>query len=134
MFVYAIKACDARMRVKIGVSENPLVRLAQLQTGSASRLEIIHVMRCRVALHAFDIERRLHAELIQFRAWDAGEEWFNSGAMSFLKKQGKLAARPYASAPQCPACVEFYCARYRGDPLTVTERLKLTLALVEVTE
>lgn len=136
MFLYVIRSSDVRMRVKIGVSENPLIRLAQLQTGSASRLDLIHAMRCRSEAHAFDLERRLHAELYQFRAFDAGEEWFSSKALKFLKKQGEKDRKPriFGGKSEYPACVEFFRGRYRGEPTQVIELMKMALGVAEEAE
>ena len=60
--------------VKIGISNNPIVRLRELQTGSPHKLIILRSLLCRNWPDAADIERKMHAELSRF--CEDGE-WFN---------------------------------------------------------
>lgn len=125
MFLYAIKTRDKLTNVKFGVSDNPTARLATLQTGSPVQLELVHAMKCKGELHAFDLESRLHVELSQYRLWGGGTEWFNAGSLKVIKREGEKAAdydrvgKPY----KLPACVEFYRGRFRGTPMEVEARV-----------
>jgi hypothetical protein len=71
MYLYAIIDTENCV-VKIGRSVDPEGRCAQLQTGSASCLSVLH--RVRVAEdRAAILERRLHRELAHLRCRG---EWF----------------------------------------------------------
>ena len=58
--------------IKIGVSDDPVARLRELQSASPRRLTIIG---CRGGWHP--LESRLHARFSRLRT-DGGQEWFES--------------------------------------------------------
>jgi len=65
--VYVVRATESG-RIKIGIAENPVKRLAMLQVGSPEYLELIGT-----AAGGRSLEVRLHAELHRDRLYG---EWF----------------------------------------------------------
>lgn len=123
MFVYVIAVRNGQdKRIKIGHSANPFMRLAQLQTGHPEPLHIIHCAWMMGEMHAKDLEKRLHAELHEYRLQG---EWFRTKALKTIK----LRATKIHDDGECyTACQEFHWRRYRGTPVEVqsqiVERLK----------
>jgi hypothetical protein len=87
MYVYVIGPEDNSGRAKIGRSDNPFARLAQLQTGSSIPLRIIHACPCRSRTHAATIESQMHNELGHRVLDGCGDEWFNKGTMKAIRKK-----------------------------------------------
>jgi hypothetical protein len=69
-FVYAIE-CDGN--IKVGVARDPVKRLATLQTGSASKLRLIHQRDFEWREQAHRAEAGVHDEL---RGQHVNGEWF----------------------------------------------------------
>lgn len=91
-FVYIVEndlgAC------KVGISRDPLARLASLQTGSAHRLRLAHVAATRCT--GFEIEQRAH-QLLAARSLSG--EWFDCGpaaARHAVQASAEGLARPLA--------------------------------------
>ena len=78
MYVYAIREKDTG-HIKLGISKNPRARLAQLQTGNSSELELVAYRR---AENRFRDEQAIHADADAYRLRG---EWFASGAEEFLQ-------------------------------------------------
>ena len=74
-YLYAILDTESGY-IKIGYSVNPHVRLRELQTGSAGKLELIHSERVADS-SARLLEQSLHRELNPYRARG---EWFRIAA------------------------------------------------------
>jgi hypothetical protein len=70
-YVYLIQK-NTESIYKIGISENPLKRLKQLQTGNSARLHLIKVFPVE---NARAIEKRLH-RLLMFHRCSPSGEWF----------------------------------------------------------
>lgn len=68
--VYAIRAGEST-RVKIGISQAPMQRLANLQTASPEPLELLYTMP---VANARAVEQLLHAKLASYRLQG---EWFH---------------------------------------------------------
>lgn len=58
-YIYFIAPVHNHNMVKIGFSKNPQARLKQLQTASAEKLEIIHIIKCYRFAPRY-VERKLH--------------------------------------------------------------------------
>lgn len=71
-FVYLIQGVSTGM-LKIGVSNNPELRVKQMQTGSPDELVLVYTSL--VCSNAFAIEAEVHEHFAEYR--DKGE-WFNS--------------------------------------------------------
>jgi len=71
VFLYIIR--DQSHRYKLGIAGNPTKRLAQLQTGCASRLQLVHQIEINPGIPALGFEKRVHS-------WFLGQrcvgEWF----------------------------------------------------------
>ena len=70
-YIYLIQK-NTESIYKIGISNNPLKRLKQLQTGNSSRLHLIKVFP---VVNARAIEKRLH-RLLMFHRCSPSGEWF----------------------------------------------------------
>ena len=70
-YIYLIQK-NTESIYKIGISDNPLKRVKQLQTGNSSRLHLIKVFP---VANARAIEKRLHRLLMFYRCSPSGE-WF----------------------------------------------------------
>jgi hypothetical protein len=104
-FIYVIKADDGL--VKIGVSVNPSIRLAQLQRTSAASLALVYVGALRSTGYA--IEAEAHHTLASYRQ---SGEWFRCPVEAAIAAIGVAAHRlgePLAS----------------GDPRLVDEAVRL---------
>ena len=75
MYIYAIREKDTG-NIKIGISRNPSERLAQLQTGNSSELEIVMTKR---ADNRFKDEKQIHDLAAEHRVRG---EWFRGKAIS----------------------------------------------------
>ena len=71
-YIYLIQK-NTESIYKIGISDNPLKRLKQLQTGNSARLHLIKVFAVK---DARAIEKRLH-RLLMFHRCSPRGEWFN---------------------------------------------------------
>lgn len=78
LFLYAIREVESG-RIKLGISRNPMERLAQLQTGNSQRLEIVAVSN---AGRGFLDESGLHQAAASYRIRG---EWFRPEALEFMK-------------------------------------------------
>lgn len=78
LFVYAIRECDTG-HLKLGISRDPSARVAQLQTGNSSRLELVTM---RPARNRFADERAVRADA---QAWHLRGEWFSAAAIGVLQ-------------------------------------------------
>lgn len=114
-FVYIVEnelgAC------KVGISRDPLARLAALQTGSPQRLRITHVAATRCS--GFEIEQQAH-ELLSSRALTG--EWFDCGpaaARHAVQTSAKMLRRPLAWVD--PAQVPQIIALANGSPEPVNK-------------
>ena len=89
-FVYFIgeQHCDAVKGgckgVKIGVAQDPLSRLKELQTGNPRKLALILTIGPMSEKQAYDAERWCHRK---FRRWFVRGEWFRKGC---LKQIGRI--------------------------------------------
>lgn len=79
LFIYAIREQDTG-HIKLGISRDPSARLAQLQTGNSSKLQLVAV---RPAVSRFADERAVHADAEAHRLRG---EWFTASALSVLQK------------------------------------------------
>ena len=70
-YIYLIQK-NAEAIYKIGISDNPLKRVKQLQTGNSARLHLIEVFP---VANAPVIEKRLH-RLLMFHRCSPRGEWF----------------------------------------------------------
>lgn len=68
-FLYLIRNTD-NDTYKIGVSKNPSIRIKQLQTGNASKLELIHIFK---TTFPYKIESSLHRK---YSLQNIHNEWF----------------------------------------------------------
>lgn len=71
---------------KIGVSDNPETRLAQLQTASDKPLRLVAKFPMPSRAAAFDLEKQLHTEYAYLRL---NGEWFRRSLVRHLKFKGK---------------------------------------------
>jgi predicted GIY-YIG superfamily endonuclease len=86
VFLYLIKNID-NSTYKIGVSKNPSTRIKQLQTGNASKLEIIHIFK---TTFPYKIESSLHRK---YSLQNIHNEWFEMSSIdvdNFLNECKKL--------------------------------------------
>jgi predicted GIY-YIG superfamily endonuclease len=74
VFLYLIKNID-NSTYKIGVSKNPSTRIKQLQTGNASKLEIIHIFK---TTFPYKIESSLHRK---YSLQNIHNEWFEMSSI-----------------------------------------------------
>jgi len=93
MFVYAIRERETG-RIKLGISRDPSSRVAQLQTGNSSKLELVAV---RPAVNRFADERVIHADAASYRLRG---EWFTASALEVLKD--RLEPGSYHLRPTSP--------------------------------
>lgn len=127
-FVYAIKTRDQHAYIKIGVAQNPLNRLNELQTGCPVRLELVHACPVLSKMHAYSLEGKLHDELAKFKINRGGTEWFLSDCLWFIKKHEKkriLLGENFENTK--PGCSGFFSKRLKGTPGDVTTQLKAFL-------
>lgn len=76
-YVYFIRDAD-HGRIKVGFSSNPNARLAQLQTGNSSKLEIAGLI-----VGGMEVETVLHRD---FAAFAVRGEWFSeAGVLGWLQ-------------------------------------------------
>lgn len=83
-FIYAIH-CPNKNEVKIGYATDPIKRLAQLQTATTDRLDILLTFSGNI-----EVEKLLHNRLEKFRL---GGEWFIANSV-VLKTILEFAALP----------------------------------------
>lgn len=83
-YIYLIQK-NTESIYKIGISDNPLKRLKQLQTGNSSRLHLIKVFP---VANARAIEKRLH-RLLMFHRYSPSGEWFRLSE-EYLKLVGEV--------------------------------------------
>jgi hypothetical protein len=72
MNVYFIR--NSSEHIKIGVSNDPVKRLATLQTSNHNKLELLYTVTCGSREEAFSLEKSLHALFSSYRAFG---EWFD---------------------------------------------------------
>ena len=77
-FIYAIH-CPNKNEVKIGYATDPLKRLAQLQTATTDRLDILLTFSGNI-----EVEKLLHSRLDKFRL---GGEWFIANSVVLKTNQ-----------------------------------------------
>jgi len=76
MYVYVMRhKSDSNAPFKIGKAKNPGQRLKTIQTGSAEKLRIIHLVKCRSEMHSRHIEAELHSRLKWFKKTG---EWYRA--------------------------------------------------------
>ena len=80
MYVYFIQS-GKKGAVKIGVSKDPIERMATMQTGNPECLRLRLRLKCKSKDHAFDVEYRLHK---RFNWAKKRGEWFNRSIMKRL--------------------------------------------------
>lgn len=85
MNVYFVRAGN-RGAIKIGMADNVEKRVAELQCGNASKLNIISVIKCDSREQAFDTERRIHKF---FKRQCIRGEWF-AGNIDFRKLNDEM--------------------------------------------
>lgn len=71
-------------RVKIGISRNPLNRLATLEICSPFEFSLRGVIACASKFEALELERELHSRFSSLRARG---EWFDSSVLYDLSDQ-----------------------------------------------
>lgn len=72
MYVYIIHHRETSM-IKIGLSDDPMSRLKEIQTGNGNALTLRYVLACPSRESASSIERLLHKRYGRYRATG---EWF----------------------------------------------------------
>ena len=82
LVVYLVK--DAWGHVKVGRTNNLKARLATLQTGNASRLEVGAWLHCSGETHSIEIERATQS-LLSGHKTGGGDEWFHVDFQDALK-------------------------------------------------
>jgi hypothetical protein len=108
-FIYVIS--DNHGSIKVGISTNPTVRLAQLQRTSAAHLALAYVAALRCTGYA--VEAEAHRTLASYRQ---GGEWFNCPVDMAVAAIGAAAYRlgePIAS----------------GDPKLADEAVRMVAAV-----
>jgi len=84
MYVYVLRhRKDCNAPIKIGKAKDPSKRIKTLQTGSAEKLTIIHLVKCRSEMHSRAIESELHARLKRFKKTG---EWYKADALPKFRK------------------------------------------------
>ena len=78
VYVYAIRESETG-RIKLGISIDPLARMAQLQTGNSQRLELVAYRKANQGLKD---ERDLHRKADEYHVRG---EWFNRNALEVLQ-------------------------------------------------
>ena len=78
VYVYAIRESETG-RIKLGISKDPLARMAQLQTGNSQRLELVAYRKANQGLKD---ERDLHRKADEYHVRG---EWFNRNALEVLQ-------------------------------------------------
>lgn len=87
MFIYAIS--DGEF-VKLGKANNPLIRLANLQTGNPRKLKILFTIRCD---NPFTVEAALHRF---YKNCHISGEWFKITNITTLYNNVKYAISAYS--------------------------------------
>lgn len=88
-FLYILEA-EALSEIKIGISNAPLDRISNLQSGNARQLKLAYLSPCTA--NAREIEREIHNHFEKYRTADSyrgGKEWFlvnKEEAISFAKR------------------------------------------------
>ena len=78
VYVYAIRESETG-RIKLGISKDPMARMAQLQTGNSQRLELVAYRKANQGLKD---ERDLHRKADEYHVRG---EWFNRNALGVLQ-------------------------------------------------
>ena len=93
MYVYFIKS-GKKGAIKIGKSNRPEKRMAELQTGNPYKLYLIAFIHCETEKEAFSLEKKMHR---LFRSQKMNGEWFHSSInlkkvteISFKKREERL--------------------------------------------
>lgn len=73
MYVYFIRS-GKKGDIKIGKSNNPEKRMAELQTGNPKKLRLIASIHCKSEQEAFSLEKKIHQ---LFRKRRLHGEWFH---------------------------------------------------------
>ena len=78
VYVYAIRESETG-RIKLGISKDPMARMAQLQTGNSQRLQLVAYRKANQGLKD---ERNLHRKADEYHVRG---EWFNRNALEVLQ-------------------------------------------------
>lgn len=81
MYVYFILAKGLPRRVKIGKSNNPAKRLADLQIGNHKKLSLLGTIKCKDERTAYEAEKAAHQ---RFRIDRREGEWFACTPLMFM--------------------------------------------------
>jgi len=73
MYVYFIRSNSRPPMLKIGRSDDPIHRMAELQVGSPFELEMVGTVKCRSHAHSVEMETTAHK---LFRGSAYRGEWF----------------------------------------------------------
>lgn len=84
MYVYFIQ--QGHGAIKIGMSDEPESRLAELQTGAPRKLRILLKIPFSSRREAFEFERTMHELFSEFRL---SGEWFDRRLLRHAKYKGK---------------------------------------------
>ncbi|MGQ0836344.1 MAG: GIY-YIG nuclease family protein [Gammaproteobacteria bacterium] len=76
MNVYFLRTCDNAQLIKIGKAKDVTRRVAEIQTGCPSKLEILGTIPLHSEKHAQHIEGRLHRA---FKRYHVRGEWYRAG-------------------------------------------------------
>ena len=98
--IYFIQSANDN-RIKIGMSDNPVTRLRQLQTGASSQ-------KPYTILAVVPVGRRRESELHkQFKEYHSHREWFNSAPeiLKFIEQETRQEIK------KCRICGAFYLSR-----------------------
>lgn len=77
-------------RVKIGISANPVLRMAQIKSASPIKIELDLVFFCELSCRdAEQVEKRLHS---RFARWRAHGEWFSISAHEAVQAAQAMSA------------------------------------------
>ncbi len=68
--------------IKIGVSNNPKLRLGSLQVGNPVKIKLLHSIPMPTKLYAYHCEKKLHKAFKKYRLCG---EWFNGSVLKKLR-------------------------------------------------
>lgn len=116
MYVYGIVTCNSAAVAKIGMADDPLQRLRELQTAVHVPLLLTHVCPCASRAEARKLEKALHKEMADSQCRGGGSEWFGAGTLSRMVRRG----RGKQAEVNFPGCYQFERAMFMGTPQMVT--------------
>lgn len=84
MYVYFIRSLCKKGFIKIGVSNNPELRLNDMQTGNPYELKLEAKVKCNSDNHAYRIEKHLHR---QYKRKRVRGEWFREFSINHALRE-----------------------------------------------